>query len=309
MRIRATVAALSGALALSALVVPSAATAADAHHSALSDVVRAAHAASGTKTGARSVGAAETAGTPLDLTFSKVTVNGGKPIVVGTTNTVTVPTTFTVTHAADVDLFADDFELGVDLYRGSFDTPTNDLFGDVAPTCKTVSSTVATCKGQIDVWPQIDFIGNADATTWKAMGWAYDLNGQDPSDPAFDPSQIDYAMQDGLGTSKLQRYSKLTVNAAPEPVKKGKTITVTGKLTRANWDDFAYHGYTVQPVKLQFRKKTSTAYITVKTIKSSSTGALKTTVTASVDGYWRYSFAGTSTTPAVTTTGDYVDVQ
>ncbi|WP_030926528.1 hypothetical protein [Streptomyces sp. NRRL B-24720] len=249
MRIRATVAALTGALALSALVVPSAATAADAHHSALSDVVRAAHAASGTKTGARSVGAAETAGTPLDLTFSKVTVNGGKPIVVGTTNTVTVPTTFTVTHAADVDLFADDFELGVDLYRGSFDTPTNDLFGDVAPTCKTVSSTVATCKGQIDVWPQIDFIGNADATTWKAMGWAYDLNGQDPSDP------------------------------------------------------------TVQPVKLQFRKKTSTAYTTVKTIKSSSTGALKTTVTASVDGYWRYSFAGTSTTPAVTTTGDYVDVQ
>ncbi|MFE4952783.1 calcium-binding protein, partial [Streptomyces sp. NPDC056653] len=47
----------------------------------------------------------------------------------------------------------------------------------------------------------------------------------------------------------------------------------------------------------------------VKTIKSSSTGALKTTVTASVDGYWRYSFAGTSPTPAVTTTSDYVDVQ
>ncbi|MFI5632896.1 hypothetical protein ACIA8E_26645 [Streptomyces sp. NPDC051664] len=307
MRIRATVAAVTGALALSALVVPSAANAADAHHSVFADIVRAAHAASGTKSGARSVGAAEAA--PLDLTFSKVTVNGGKPIVVGTTNTKTVPTTFTVTHAADVDIFADDFELGVDLYRGSIDAPTNDLFGDVAPTCKVVSSTVATCKGQIDVWPQDDFIGNVDATTWKAIGWAYDLNGQDPSDPDFDPSQIRSALQDGLGTTKLQRFSKLTVNAAPEPVKKGRTITVTGKLTRANWDDFAYHGYTVQPVKLQFRKKTSTAYTTVKTIKSSSTGALKTTVTASVDGYWRYSFAGTSTTPAVTTTGDYVDVQ
>ncbi|MFD7949192.1 hypothetical protein [Streptomyces sp. NPDC059744] len=269
--------------------------------------MRAAHDASGTKTGARSIAADETA--PLDLTFSKLSVNGGKPIVVGTTNTVTVPTTFTVTHAADVDVFADDFMLDVELYRGSFDDPTNILFGDVAPTCKTVSSTVATCKGQIDVWPQIDFIGNADATTWKAVGFAADLNGQDPSDPDFDPSQIGFAEQDGLGTTKLQRFSKLTVNAAPEPVKKGRTITVTGKLTRANWDDFAYHGYTVQPVKLQFRKKTSTAYTTVKTIKSSSTGALKTTVTASVDGYWRYSFAGTSTTPAVTTTGDYVDVQ
>ncbi|MFC8260499.1 hypothetical protein ACFUNF_23540 [Streptomyces sp. NPDC057291] len=307
MRIRATVAAVTGALALSALVVPSAANAADAHHSVLADVVRAAHDVSGTKTGARSVAADETA--PLDLTFSKLSVNGGKPIVVGTTNTKTVATTFTVTHAADVDIFADDFMLDVELYRGSFDDPTNILFGDVAPTCKTVSSTVATCKGQIDVWPQIDFIGNADATTWKAVGFAADFNGQDPSDPDFDPSQIGFAEQDGLGTTKLQRFSKLTVNAAPEPVKKGKTITVTGKLTRANWDDFAYHGYTVQPVKLQFRKKTSTAYTTVKTIKSSSTGALKTTVTASVDGYWRYSFAGTSTTPAVTTTGDYVDVQ
>ncbi|WP_411084843.1 hypothetical protein [Streptomyces sp. 061-3] len=309
MRIRATVAAVTGALALSALVVPSAAHAADAHHSVLADVVRAAHAASGTKAGARSVGAAETAEAPLDLTFSKLSVNGGKPIVVGTTNTKTVPTTFTVTHAADVDIFADDFMLDVELYRGSFDDPTNILFGDVAPTCTTVSSTVATCKGQIDVWPQIDFIGNADATTWKAVGFAADFNGQDPSDPDFDPSQIGFAEQDGLGTTKLQRFSKLTVNAAPEPVKKGRTITVTGKLTRANWDDFAYHGYTVQPVKLQFRKKTSTAYTTVKTIKSSSTGALKTTVTASVDGYWRYSFAGTSTTPAVTSTSDYVDVQ
>ncbi|MGW5275058.1 hypothetical protein ACWEQP_21300 [Streptomyces sp. NPDC004044] len=307
MRIRATVAAVTGALALSALVVPSAANAADAHHSVLADVVRAAHAASGTKTGARSVGADETA--PLDLTFSKLSVNGGKPIVVGTTNTKTVATTFTVTHGADVDIFADDFALDVELYRGSFDDPTNILFGDVAPTCTTVSSTVATCKGQIDVWPQEDFVGNADATTWKAVGFAADFNGQDPSAPDFDPSQIRFAQQDGLGTTKLQRFSKLTVNAAPEPVKKGRTITVTGKLTRANWETHTYAGYTVQPVKLQFRKKTSTAYTTVKTIKSSSTGALKTTVTASVDGYWRYSFAGTSTTPAVTTTGDYVDVQ
>ncbi|MFD7677299.1 calcium-binding protein, partial [Streptomyces sp. NPDC060187] len=27
------------------------------------------------------------------------------------------------------------------------------------------------------------------------------------------------------------------------------------------------------------------------------------------DGYFRYNFAGTSTTPAVKATGDYVDVQ
>jgi hypothetical protein len=33
------------------------------------------------------------------------------------------------------------------------------------------------------------------------------------------------------------------------------------------------------------------------------------TVTASADGYYRYSFAGTATTSAVNATGDYIDVQ
>ncbi|GHH90791.1 hypothetical protein GCM10017779_12480 [Streptomyces capillispiralis] len=44
-------------------------------------------------------------------------------------------------------------------------------------------------------------------------------------------------------------------------------------------------------------------------ITSNSTGNLSTTVTATVDGYYRYSFAGTSTTPAVNAAGDFVDVQ
>lgn len=92
-------------------------------------------------------------------------------------------------------------------------------------------------------------------------------------------------------------------------MKKGKTLTVTGKLSRANWDTNKYAGYAAQPVKLQFRKKGSTVYTTVKTVKTSSTGVLKTTVTASVDGYYRYTFAGTTTTPAISAAGDFVDVQ
>ncbi|MCX4730415.1 hypothetical protein [Streptomyces sp. NBC_01363] len=312
MRIRATVAAVSGALALSALVVPSAAQADDAH-AAIGSVADAARAAqsdsavqSGTKSGARSLAVANTVG-QLNLTFSKFTVNGGKPIAVGTAATKIVPTTFTVTHGADVNIFASNFELGVGLYRGSFDTPANELYGDVAPTCKKVSSTVATCTGRIAVSPVYDLIGNSDATTWKGVGFAVDYNGQNPNNP--DPSKIGFALQDSLGSTRVQRFSKLTVDAAPEPVKKGKTITVTGKLSRANFDDLKYHGYATQSVKLQFRKKTSSTYTTLKTIKTSSTGTLKTTATASVDGYWRYSFAGTASTPAVTTAGDFVDVK
>ncbi|MEV5198891.1 hypothetical protein [Streptomyces sp. NPDC053720] len=308
MRIRATVAAVSGALALSALVVPSAAQADDAHGAtgSVADAARAAQSGSAAKSGARSLAAANTVG-QLDLVFSKFTVNGGKPIAVGTAATKIVPTTFTVTHGADVNIFASDFELGVGLYRGSFDAPTNELYGDTSPTCKKVSATVATCTGRIAVSPVYDLIGNADATTWKGQGFAVDYNDESRNDP--DPSKLGFALQGDLGSTRVQRFSKLTVNAAPEPVKKGGTITVTGKLSRANFDDLAYHGYATQSVKLQFRKKTSSTYSTVKTIKTSSTGTLKTTVKASVDGYWRYSFAGTASTPAVTTAGDFVDVK
>jgi hypothetical protein len=62
-------------------------------------------------------------------------------------------------------------------------------------------------------------------------------------------------------------------------------------------------------VKLQFRKKGSSTYTTVKTIRTNSTGNLKTTVKATVDGFFRWSFAGTSTTPAVNAAGDFIDVQ
>ena len=92
-------------------------------------------------------------------------------------------------------------------------------------------------------------------------------------------------------------------------MKKGKTVTVSGKLARADWEDGKYHGYANQPVKLQFRKSGSSTYTTLKTVKTNSTGNLKTTTTATVDGYFRYAFAGTTTTPATTATGDYVDVK
>ncbi|MEU6275123.1 hypothetical protein ABZ871_22305 [Streptomyces populi] len=311
MRIRATVAAVSGALALSALAVP-AAQAAGGHPYSHDDVQKAAQAAREAVDGKSAyTGSTGEDGEPypLSATFSSVKVNNGKPIVVGVGNTVTVPVTFTVTHSADVDIYAADTLMDIELYRGAYEDPDNWLVGPEWPDCTDVSATKANCKSTIQVDPTWDLLGNVDATTWKIDGYVIDLNGQDPESEDFDLSQVGFAGADDLGSVKLQRYSKLTVNAAPEPVKKGKTVTVTGKLTRANWDDFAYHGYTGQSVKLQFRKKGSSTYTTLKTIKTDSSGNLKTTTTATADGYFRYSFAGTSTTPAVSATGDYVDVQ
>jgi hypothetical protein len=307
MRIRATVAAVSGALALSALAVP-AAQAAGTSSPSHDDVAKVADALRHASGKSAYTG---TDGDPyvLDLSFSNVKINSGKPIVVGITNPVSVPVTYTVTHASGMDLNASDVYLDVEIYRGDYDYPDNLLMGYDWPTCTTVTSTTSTCKGTIDVDPQYDLISNADATTWKADGYAIDFNGQDPEAEDIDWSQVGYVAYDGLGTTKLQRYSKLTVNASPEPVYKGKTLTATGKLTRANWEDNLYHGYTNQPVKLQFRKAGTSTYTTVKTVYSDSSGNLKTTTPANYDGYWRFSFAGTSTTPAVSATGDYVDVK
>ncbi|MGW1531675.1 hypothetical protein [Streptomyces aureus] len=268
MRIRATVAAVTGALALSALAVP----------------------------------AAQAAGNPVSgVTFSNVVINSGKSIVVGASATVTVSATYTVTKPANVS--ASSFETGPVLYRGtSITLPTDILGGDDAGVCTASSSTVLTCTAKLPFRPDADVelgdLTSDEAGAWKVGALAVDVSNED-----------NVKWQGDLGAKNLQRLSKLTVDAAPEPVKKGATVTVTGALTRANWDDNAYHGYTGQPVKLQFRKAGSTTYTTLKTVTTDSTGKLKTTTTATADGYFRYSFAGTTTTPAVSAAGDYVDVQ
>jgi hypothetical protein len=267
MRIRALVLAASGAVALSALAVPAA--------------------------------QAATAGPAV--TFSQLKVNSGKNIVVGTTTTVTVSATYTVTKPASLN--PDTLGTLPVLYRGATVGPNSDdlLAGDDAGTCTVASSTVLHCSAKIQFRPKssdpdLDMV-SSEAGTWKLGAVA----GTDSSD--------DVTWQGDLGTTHLQRRSTLTTDASPEPVKKGRTITVTGKLTRANWDTNNYAGYSTQPVKLQFKKKGATAYTTLKTVKTSTTGTLKTTVTASADGSFRYVFAGTTTTSPVTSTGDYVDVQ
>ncbi|MER5433135.1 hypothetical protein [Streptomyces sp. NPDC002588] len=270
MRIRALVLAASSAVALSALAVP----------------------------------AAQAAPAATTYTFSSVKVNSGKPIVVGPTAKVTVSASYTVTGSATLD---PDTTISIPvLYRGttlSENTPDKDvLAGDEPSTCTAASATVLKCTAKIQLRPkstdeEFADLTNAQAGNWKIGAAVFSVGDEDP------------VIKSNLGTAKVQRKATLTANAAPEPVKKGKTITVTGKLARANWDTNKNAGYASQSVKLQFRKKGSSTYTTVKTIKSSSTGTLKTTVKASADGYFRYVFAGTTTTSPVTSAGDFVDVK
>jgi hypothetical protein len=231
-----------------------------------------------------------------DIQITNVSVNGGKDIVVGVTDkTVTVSVTATDPSGIwDADFYLWRGPDGTDPYYSATDyvVPNEDT---TPADCVASSATTSTCSKTFTFEPDW-WVTNADAGTWKVgvQVWAND-----------DSWTERYAYT----TTRLQRLSKLTVDAGPEPVAKGRTLTVTGKLSRANWDTLDYRGYTNQPVKLQFRKSGTTTYTTVKTVSTSSTGGLTTTATASEDGYWRWSFAGTSTTPAVNATGDFVDVQ
>jgi hypothetical protein len=106
---------------------------------------------------------------------------------------------------------------------------------------------------------------------------------------------------------RLQRFSTIKGTNAAEPTRAGTPQLVVGQLQRASWDDNHYHGHTGQLVDLQFRTMTG-SYRTIKTVTSGTNGSLRATVTARVDGCYRWSYRGTTTTPAVTATGDCVDV-
>ncbi|MBK5993249.1 DUF5707 domain-containing protein [Streptomyces microflavus] len=287
MRIRATVAAVTGALALSALAVP----AAQADDRRTSDggytFSVPTEASKGAK--ARSAAAAQQQG---DTKVLSVVANGGKPLAVGTKSKQKFSIAITATDDSGIA------DASTIIWIGESLEDDEDVFyfeqNESRASCKVVKANTSTCTLSVTFDPK-EMI-NTDAANWRIGAAVFANDG-------------DYTVNDSAAKARVQRFSKLTVNASPEPVKKGKTLTVTGKLTRANWDTATYKGYTAQPVKLQFKKKGAKSYTTVKTVKTSSTGTLKTTVKASADGYWRYSFAGTSTTPAVSAAGDFVDVK
>ena len=284
MRVRAAAVALSGAVVLSVFVLPAAAQATERPG------VPAGLGAFGAKTvlPKDSLGATK---------FTNAVVNGGKDIVLGVSAKKSVTVTYTASNDSGIALTQAFLWQGTD--SSNVDTITGSLGPVEDPTCteSTTQLGVYSCKAVFDIDPAKDFAdGNGVAGTWKLFLGAYDL-------------YANASYNDDVATTKLKRAATLTVNAAPEPVRKGRTVTVTGKLSRANWTTGTYAGYSTQPVQLQFRKSGTSTYSTLKTVNSSSTGALSTTTTAGVDGYYRFSFAGTTTTGSKSATGDFVDVQ
>ncbi|MHB9860868.1 hypothetical protein [Streptomyces sp. YIM S03343] len=233
-----------------------------------------------------------------DISFANVVFNHGKPIVVGISAEVEAPLTYTVKSNVTLDSW------WVSAYRGTYGTNEYTLaISTTQWSCSRSSAggyTFRDCDETMTIDPNHLPVGkklvNSDATVWKSAGTGIKKGG------GYDSDLLS-------ATVRLQRAARIqNMNATPEPVAKGKPITVTGTVQRANWSLHRYDNYGGQLVKLQFKPAGSSTYTTVKSVTASSTGQLKTTVTASQDGTWRWHYSGNTATGATNSSGDYVDV-
>ncbi|MFJ7422074.1 calcium-binding protein [Streptomyces uncialis] len=232
--------------------------------------------------------------TPPKIT--KVTVNGGKDLVVGVSKK-----TFTIKVTAKDD---SGIVYGLAaLWRGgtSVESPQKILVPDMQiGNCVKVDRTTSTCTFKVVADPKGSGV-HYDLTNAVAGKWhvAVAVEGHDES----------YVERQKYGTHQVKRAAKLTADATPEPVRRGDALTVSGSLTRADWNTHKYNGVASSAVKLQFKKKGTSTWRTVKTVKADSRGKVRTTTKPTADGDFRLSYPGTSTTAGVTSKADFVDVR
>ncbi|MEV8548521.1 calcium-binding protein [Streptomyces glaucescens] len=224
------------------------------------------------------------------LTFSSVAINSGQPLVVGTGTPKQFRVHYNVHHTHEL------YTSAATLYAGSLDTRSAQSRPVSEPTCRDLSDTVARCVQTLAIDPK-SLVDNGVAGTWHVYLQATDAD-------------HNVAGKGGLYPTKVLRASTLAhTDAAPEPVAKGRTLTITGKLAHADWTTHTYTGQAGRPVALQFRPDGG-SYATVKTVDTGSGGALKTTVTAETSGAWRWYYAGDSATVnGVVAVGDAVLVE
>lgn len=98
-------------------------------------------------------------------------------------------------------------------------------------------------------------------------------------------------------------------NAGPEPVRKGKTITVSGTLQRYTSEWTGWRAFSGQSVKVYFQAKGAKGWTYEGRATTSGPGHFSHGFTAAKDGTWRVTYAGSSSYLAVTGADDHVDVR
>lgn len=158
----------------------------------------------------------------------------------------------------------------------------------------------ATSRG--DIWRGTTYVDNNEpAGKWwvHVRAWA-----------DFRSGASDYVSEDFASSFQLKRSTQLSLDASPEPVAKGRTITVKGTLKGLVGDySMSYRGYANQPVKIYFDPKGSQPKRYAGTVTTNSKGQYAKKYTAKQDGVWSAVFAGNSRYVSKTSAGDFVDVR
>ncbi|WP_411081326.1 HtaA domain-containing protein [Streptomyces sp. cmx-18-6] len=102
------------------------------------------------------------------------------------------------------------------------------------------------------------------------------------------------------------RTSVAGFNASPEPVRKGRTITVKGTLRSL---DGTWKNTSGQSVTVLFKADGAKKWSKLATVRTNSRGVFSKGFTAKKDGTWKAQYAATSARLGTTSNGDHVDVR
>lgn len=163
--------------------------------------------------------------------------------------------------------------------------------------CVPLNETASYCEALMTADPNVNLRSNALAGLWVITPVATNGDGN-------------VTRGDGAYFARIKRntYMSQTI-ATPQPVKKGKNLTVKAQMTVAGWQTRKNVPLIGHQVLLQYRKGASGPFVTLKKIKTDRNGWATATVKATADGAYRYNFAGTSLTTATIGSADFVDVK
>ncbi|MFF5976965.1 hypothetical protein ACFY7C_36245 [Streptomyces sp. NPDC012769] len=226
------------------------------------------------------------------LAVSGVTVNNGSALIAPQTGTATFPARFVVNSATGIESAA------VTLHHGGYDRPDGLLHAPASCTRRS-TTTYYDCTTQFTVsGPGLGL--NKLVGTWSAGVF---VQGTDRAAQYQGPAPA--------GGILIRRASALALaSVTPQPVTRGGTLTVTGRLTGAAWEYGAQNGLAGQKVELQFKKAgTGTTWSVVATGLTGSTGSVSLKRAAWNDGSWRLVYGGSATSTWAPSPADYVDVR
>ncbi|GAB2923761.1 hypothetical protein [Streptomyces heilongjiangensis] len=225
-----------------------------------------------------------------------VTVNGGRPLVLGPGQSLTFQAT--VTARADVGIH----RRGVEISLFGPDGQRLDGLSEPAPGCAPTSATTAVCTE----WFRVD-TGSAEVTNDWAGDWrVWALVASSTIDEDPDHSITTRSFPDAF---MMQRRARLTFVASPNPVAAGRDVGMLGRLTVADWETDAYAGRSGQPVTLESCAVPCRTVESVRSLTTGASGITGTSLPVTRDGSWWLRYRGTGLFSATLSPGVLVDVR